>query len=83
MEGAVARYFFLPVWIENKNLIFVTDSDWWSMTWLRRKERRRRRRLLAKIGSGLQESQIGDGDGEFGIIYAQVPLLLLPVDIPC
>ena len=32
---------------------------------------------------GLQESQIGDGDGEFGIIYAQVSFLLLPVDIPC
>ena len=39
--------------------------------------------MLAKIGSGLQESQIGDGDGEFGIIYAQVSFLLLPVDIPC
>ena len=41
--------------------------------------------MLAKIGSGLQESQIGDGDGdgEFGIINAQVSLLLLPLDIPC
>ena len=43
--------------------------------------------MPAKIGSGLQESQIGvddgDGDGEFGIIYAQVSFLLLPVDIPC
>ena len=42
--------------------------------------------MLAKIGSGLQESQIGDDDGDGdgdGIITDQVSLLLLPLDIPC
>ena len=96
VEVAIARYphLFFSAYVdrkykhfseESKSFIymFVTGSYWWLMTLLRRKERRRRRRLLAKIGSGLQESQIGDGDGEFGIINAQVSLLLLPVDIPC
>ena len=44
------------------------------------------RRLPVKIGSGLQESQIGDDDGDGdgdGIINDQVSLLLLPLDIPC
>ena len=100
MEVAIARYphLFFSAYVdrkykhfseESKSFIymFVTGSYWWLMTLLRRKERRRRRRLLAKIGSGLQESRIGDGYGdgdcEFRIINAQVSLLLLPVDIPC